>query len=96
MATESLLKALQAKQRLEGISLRALARELGVSHVLLSGLFQGKRSLTKEVSGSIEQLLLPKPSPSLTQTLDSFIRSSARRSNAALLGQTLGLSERTE
>jgi len=49
MATENLSKALQAKQRKQELSVRALAKELEISHALLFWLFQAKRTLTKDV-----------------------------------------------
>lgn len=80
MATEHVLETLQAHQREQGLSLRALARELGVSHVLLLLLFQGRRTLSEDVGKRIERLLKAKPSATLSEALEGFIRSSAHKS----------------
>jgi len=81
MATDTgILEALRRKQQEEGLSLRGLALELGVSHVLLSLLYQAKRPLTAQVRANIQRYVKPKPSARLKAILEQFILSSAHRS----------------
>ena len=53
---------------------------MGISRVLLSWLFQGKRTLTKDVRRAIERFLRAKPSVPLAAVQDSFIRSNVHKS----------------
>lgn len=80
MATETLLEELKAHQTANGLSLRKLAVELGVTQPYLSMLFAGKRRVTVKARRKIEQYLKPIPSFSLAAILEQFIRSSVHNS----------------
>jgi len=80
MATDRLLEALRARQEQEGLSLRSLAGELGLSHVLLSLLFRGERTLSKDVAQRIQVYLRPRASASLAASIEGFITSNVHRS----------------
>jgi integrase/recombinase XerD len=76
---------LQARQKELGLSIRSLARELGVSHAYLVMLFQGKRPLTPEVGKAAERFLRETglqgdQKGRVEAALDSFIHSSSHRS----------------
>ena len=81
MATDHTLEALRAKQREQGISLRAMATALGVTQPYMSMLFAGKRSMTRETERKINRYLRPKPSVTLSAALDSFIGSNVHKSH---------------
>ena len=80
MATGNLLEALRARQQEEGLSLRQLATELGVTQPLLTMLYSGKRQLTRDTAKRIERFIRPEGSAILKGALTSFIQSGAHRS----------------
>ena len=72
--------AMESRQIEQGLSLRKVAAEVGVTQPYLSMMFAGKRHLTRKIAKKIEQFLKPKPSATLAAILESFIQSSPHRS----------------
>ena len=80
MATDMVLQALRVKQREQGLSLRQLASEIGITQPHLSMLFAQKRRLTADIERKIQLFLSLKSSVTLTTTLQSFILRGVHRS----------------
>ena len=84
MATEGILDALQAKQKQQGLSRRALAKELGLSHAFLSLLLRGRRPLTGDARKAVDRFLRPHPSANLADSFEKFLRCSVHRSHKTI------------
>ena len=80
MASDKLLETLKGKQSEQGLSLRQLASDIGVTQPLDSMLFAGKRPLTTGTRRKIQEYLRAKPSATLEATLDSFAQKDTHRS----------------
>ena len=81
MAMENLLEALKSRQIEQGLSLRKVAAEVGVTQPYLSMMFAGKRQLTCKTAKKIEQFLKPKPSATLTAPLTQYLQPITHRIN---------------
>ena len=84
MAASSILEQLKTKQVEEGLSLRRIAAESGITQPQLTMLFSGKRRLTSEAERKIRTYLSPKPSLSLGLTLERFISDGVHKSHKTI------------
>ena len=80
MAIERVVRELRAKQQQEGLSLRGLASELGVSQPALTMLYQGKRRVTPRMAQRIALYMRPKPTQTLLEAVRAFIQRESHRS----------------